>query len=103
MRTLFDSPAAHARATDPATSHEAAASISRAHVTAAQDAILISLRMRGPMTDEAIYEVVSKLIQISPSGCRTRRAELVDAGKVIATGFGETARGRKCQIWSAVP
>lgn len=101
---------AHARRSDPDTSHDAADSI--ADLTAKQQAVLSVLKMVGPQTDAMLDEVyermrVNRQLDVplqSPSGIRSRRAELVARGLVISTG--ETVRlasGRSAIVWAAAP
>jgi len=94
---------AHARRTDPQTSHEAARSVER--IRERQQAVLDLLRRRGPMCDEEIartYAGVAGLPAQSPSGLRTRRAELVDMGLVEDSGERVTlASGRRSIRWQA--
>lgn len=93
---------ARARITDPETSHQAAASVR--DMSRTQEIILNILKMRGPMTDEQIFEQWDMNISghVSPSGLRSRRAELVRQGLVHNTGLTQAnATGRKCTIWSA--
>ena len=93
-----------ARNTDPHTSHEAAASQSADKIRESQAAILEVLREHGPTADFLIYEYVTGTgVKISPSGCRTRRKELVDRRLVRDSGKrNTTASGRKTIIWEAV-
>jgi hypothetical protein len=97
---------AHARGSDPATSHAAAASLT--DLRASQMAVLGLLLSLGPMTDETLaghYKRASEndeLPKQSSSGLRTRRAELVDAGLVLASGrFEHLTSGRKAIVWKA--
>ena len=94
---------AHARSTDPATSHEAAASVGEGKMYASQQAVLSALRVRGPMTDPEI----ARQITIhgdgqvhSESRLRTARKELVDKGMVHAAGIDRTGP-RRVTIWKA--
>lgn len=89
---------AKARRTDPATSHEAA--ISLGDLTEAQRAIFRVVSER-PRTDEEIYAVLVAIRQpMSPSGCRTRRSELVDAGLIEDSGQHKlTGSGHKSIVW----
>ena len=93
---------AHARNTDPQTSHDAAASVT--NVTETKRAIL-NLLQNAITDDELIdrfYEYMdSGLVRhASPSGIRSRRKELVDAGLVYDTGLrGKTPSGRSSIIW----
>lgn len=93
---------AHARRTDPRTSLEAADSVKR--IRKSQKVILDLLKKYAGLTDEDIFEYVAPMYAISPSGCRSRRAELVTSGLVRDTGRrGVTKSGRKTIIWEAVP
>jgi hypothetical protein len=93
-----------ARTTDPTTSHAAAASIGQASITATQQVILSLLfTKRGDeeLTDR-YYNLVSsgRAPNASPSGIRSRRAALVDAGLVEDTGDRvKTASGRQAIVW----
>lgn len=92
----------HARSTDPQTSHDAARSVSNLKIV--QDKICELLTT--PKTDSALihdYERLEDAPRASQSGLRTRRAELVDAGRVRATGDYETLpSGRRATLWVAV-
>lgn len=102
-------PHEKARTTDPETSFEAAASVTK--VRASQEAILGILRDHGPLTDEQIALVYENRVKQgadvprqSPSGLRTRRDELVKQGKVRdSEERGTTASGRRTIIWELVP
>lgn len=91
---------ARARSTDPGTSHEAAASVG--DLTEAQQKVL-EIITEHPRTDEEIYAVVvARGIQMSVSGTRTRRSELVDAGLVEDSGQRKmTSAGRRTIVWRA--
>lgn len=94
--------AAHARLTDPETSHAAAASIDR--LTARRGAVLALLaRFPGGLSDSELVEVYQAKGVIppqSPSGIRTRRSELVDAGLVEYSGNNVTTpSGRSSRVW----
>ena len=78
---------AHARNTDPITSHLAAASVdlSRGQMLVFEEFHAV-LALRGyprPMTDE---ELVGEMSRLSPSGARSRRAELTSMGLLVDTG-----------------
>jgi len=90
-----------ARATDPLTSHEAAASVG--DVRESQRMVLMMLNAVGPGTDEALVEHAGKVgYPISPSGLRTRRSELVRLGLVEDSGERERlASGRRAIVWRA--
>lgn len=94
---------ARARWTDPATSWEAAKSVS--NIRESQWRIWKLLVHLGPMHDEAILRTYERSWgKISPSGCRSRRAELVDLGLVNPTyNYFILPSGRKSVVWRAVP
>lgn len=95
-----------ARATDPQTSHDAAKSVRHETVTRAQIRILTLLCEYGPMTDEEIAQKwhAERNGPISPSGLRTRRAELEHRRFVECWYDGEylarrmTAAGRQSLV-----
>jgi hypothetical protein len=92
-----------ARATDPVTSWEAARSQKVEVVSLWQDFIMDLLGNYGPMTDEELWSGWLIAEGISPSGARTRRAELVAKGLVEDSGKRRlTASGRKSIVWRAV-
>lgn len=97
--TLF----ALARPTDPETSHAAAASLD--DVQESQKQVHRLLRMFGPMTDERLVLMARTTgWNVSPSGLRTRRHELVAAGLVEDTGRRDTlASGRRAIVWAVTP
>jgi hypothetical protein len=97
--TLFGGPVA--RRSDPETSWQAARSVDPLKLRATQREILWVLRNWGPLTDEEIAVLVGPDSQ-SPSGLRTRRRELVDAGLVVDTGRRRKSRsGRAMIVWAA--
>jgi len=52
------------------------------------------------MTDEQLVERFASMdIAASPSGIRSRRAELVRAGQVIEDGESKTRAGNTCSVW----
>lgn len=95
---------AHARTTDPETSHEAAASVM--NIRQSQQAIYQVLKEHGPMDDVQLvdlYEILPGLPRQSASGIRTRRSELVEMGRVGWTGVKiPLASGRKARLWEAL-
>lgn len=106
---LFSAPAvepvAHARRTDPATSHAAARSLDAATLRQSQTAVLETIRRYGPLSD---VELVTRYDQLaramrwplqSDSGIRSRRAELVGRGLVVPVGETKLASGRKAITW----
>jgi len=103
MSDQLDLFGAHARTTDPQTSHQAARSV---NVTRGQRIVLNEFLMYHHMTDEQLIEVL-KIRQgscpdarLSDSGARSRRAELVAIGILKDTGRRTTtAANRKTTIW----
>jgi hypothetical protein len=97
---------AYARREDPWTSWAAARSQNAIDLRRSQMAILSLLSFIGPSTDERIadeYNKRSDLPKQLPSGLRTRRKELVDAGRVCDTGRVAPLRtGRRGIVWAAV-
>lgn len=102
--SLFDATP-KARASDPDTSHEAAPDPGtrrgQERMTAGQEIVLAALRDTGPVTDEALVECLAG--RLSPSGVRTRRAELERLGRVVRVGESVTASGRRAIVWGATP
>jgi hypothetical protein len=97
-------PEPAARLFDPATSHAAARSVNRDRLRDTQRAILTMLVMRGGMTDEEIAKAWAANMseQVSPSGLRTRRSELVNTGRVKDSGERrKLATGRSAIVWVA--
>jgi hypothetical protein len=98
-----DEPRAHARRTDPSTSKAAAASVRG--IRESQQYVLGLFRKFGPMTDERLALRVMEdpaHLNLSPSGIRTRRSELVTLRLVKFSGRCETlATGRKARVWEA--
>jgi predicted ArsR family transcriptional regulator len=91
-----------ARNTDPQTSHEAAARVS--NTSATQRTILQLLAF--PRSDEELVRAFEELAKsgladyASPSGIRTRRAELTDMGYVEDSELRtKTASGRTAIVW----
>lgn len=107
MSTMNLFEQAHARRSDPATSHQAAAGVTNLGRT--RDAILMILRSFGPANDEQIFKSYSVMFdrgffipRSSPSGLRSRRSELVRLGLVEDSGkTAPTISGRLSTIWRA--
>lgn len=101
-------PKPAARRTDPGTSHAAAATVRG--VTETREHILEVLAyLDQGATDEQIAEVYDQRVRagawrpVSPSGLRTRRAELVDLGMVRDSGRTRlTESGRRSVVWARV-
>jgi hypothetical protein len=99
--TLFSTFQAAARSGDLETSHEAARSVKN---TASVRAAILRILEHGPHTDEQIaYRYENEhpsLPMVSPSGLRSRRAELVDDGQVVDSGERrKTTSGRNAICW----
>ena len=95
---------AHARNTDPETSHQAAKSLSVASVTDTQRAILKLLKRRS-MNDEQLFDAFFQGAEngswkhASMSGVRSRRSELERLGWVKDVGITKTRFGRAAILW----
>lgn len=101
-------PRAHARKTDPHTSHAAASSVT--NLRRSQKAVYDCLLIYGPMHDKDLWRRYYKEMMgghhnwpwLSESGVRTRRSELVDTGWVKDTGRTEKLEsGRNATVWEA--
>lgn len=92
-------PVAHARNTDPVTSHQAAATVSK-KLTDLQVQVRVELGAAGRavLTD---FELES-LCGSHGSTFRTRRAELVERGLVVDSGRKKLINGSNRIIWVAV-
>lgn len=101
-------PAAHARSTDPITSHEAATSV-ESKIRWSQRAVRECFGKKGEMTDRVLCAVYPRYHstgsydwpQQSPSGLRTRRHELTEQGVIVDSGRAEIYAGsnRRHIIW----
>lgn len=87
-----------ARRTDPETSHAAAANVK--NLRASHRRVIQLFRSYGPMTDqEALEAAIADGWKVSPSGLRSRRAEVTpprgrgirDSGRKRKTQFSENA------------
>lgn len=84
---------AHARRTDPATSHEAAAAVSM-RVTDLELKVLAALVLRGPSTSHQLAEYMGEsLVTVSP-----RMAPLEARGMVVRAG-----RADRRTLWEVTP
>lgn len=101
---------AHARATDPETSHEAAADVSR-RLTANQEAVLRLFRRNRLMTDVGLLAMYAEAYkrsgshfwpQQSPSGLRTRRKELTTQRWLRDSGERALVGGRHHIVWGII-
>ena len=91
----------HTRWSDPLTSHAAARSV--IHVRESQQFILSVLQVDGPLTDEELFAAVThRGRRISPSGCRTRRSELVKLDLICDSNKRKRlSSGRFSIVWMA--
>lgn len=97
----------NARRTDPETSWWAAKSVANLRPT---QLMILRLLSYQAGTDEQIAEGYQLLVDndlvppVSPSGLRSRRAELVDLGYVFDSGLRATlTTGRKAIVWQITP
>lgn len=97
------------RNSDPETSQQAAKSIAKENLSASRQAILGLFQKYGPMIDEDVAARYSILAGegsapfLSPSGLRSRRSELCQAGYLEDSGGrGKTQSGRASIIWKLV-
>lgn len=94
---------AHARWSDPVTSHAAAKSLSEEKLRESQEAVLGVFRLwHTPMDDPLMIERYRGSVTPwqSPSGLRTRRKELVDLGYLEDSGERFIMpSGRKSIVW----
>ena len=101
-QVIYSNTTPRARNTDPTTSHNAAASVATDTVTRTQALILEALRAHGPLTDEQLCQRIAQVERkyLAVSGIRTRRSELVKAGRVIDTGDRQPMlSGRPAIVW----
>jgi hypothetical protein len=97
---------ARARTSDPDTSHAAAKSVKK--MTLVQSRVWAMFGRVSSMTDVAMIDMWGKerrrfpdsYPQVSDSGLRTRRRELVDQGYLKDSGLRQTLpSGRKAILW----
>ena len=94
---------AHARSSDPETSHEAAASIKDIAATQFKVWMLFSAFPDGATDEELLRRARQTGLLISDSGLRTRRSELVSKGLVEWSGEKRTTvSGRSTRVWRLV-
>jgi hypothetical protein len=98
MKDKWD-PVAHARRTDPSTSHEAAAEVTK-KLTAYQESVMNLFLIRGEMTDVDLQNYYGLS---AGSTFRTRRSELVKMGKLRNSGRKRVQDGSNRIIWEIVP
>lgn len=100
-------PTAHARTSDPSTSHAAAASLTSDVIRRSQAEVLTVLTELGEATDAQLVArytalaLAERVTGQSQSGVRTRRKELVRAEKVVDSGRRERMpSGRQAIVWT---
>lgn len=109
-RHPLETPVAHARATDPQTSHDAAASVT--HISELKMEILKALKIKGPMRHDELTKYIrnEKKIAVSESSVRSRCADLVKKDKLVKAlkdGNGKLVKTempthRAGQVWIAL-
>lgn len=94
-----------ARHSDPQTSHEAASKVSNVEQVRIAIYNILDANPEG-LTDSQIQRIYDKARPklrwplASDSGLRSRRAELVEQGRVAHSGkYGVTESGRKTIVW----
>lgn len=104
----LNEPVAHARRTDPTTSHEAAASVT--NLRHSQRAVLDAIEMfADPIGDEELVTWYGRLHRERPeqfprqgaAGIRSRRAEI--AHLLTHVGYTTTITGRRARVWQVNP
>lgn len=90
----------YARKTDPATSHEAAASTPE-YILSRIETYVLAIFLKGvDLTDEELITIMQNNgYPGTPSGIRTARKELAKIGKIVVAGYGKSKYGRTMQIW----
>ena len=94
------------RRTDPATSVDAADSITEETLADSKDEVLYLLASYGPLADHELIEHHGREVRLfgvrqwSPSRLRTARNELQVQGKVREVGGTKTPSGRHAILWA---
>lgn len=96
---------AHARSTDPETSHSAARTATKT-LTVVKGRIIALLQIQGALTDEELCKVYHQTwpdSETTDQSIRSRRSELVASGNVAFSGdYGYTFSGNKSRRWQVV-
>lgn len=97
----YKEPARMTRRYDPITSYQAAATVD---LTKGQKIVMSAFRVSNNMTDDELIAQVERLkLKLSPSGCRSRRKELVELGLLRDSGVkAKTASGRQTIVWELI-
>lgn len=105
---MSPAPQAHARTTDPHTSHQAAATVT--DITRLQANVLALFHHQGDMTDAELIDLYRQMADggdyppASESGIRTRRSELVALRRLTDTGRRAlTPANRRCIVFGLTP
>jgi len=98
---MSDDLQAHARRSDPQTSHDAAASIRSASIETLRALVMQTIEAWGACDDTELVARIGRSGSVySPSGIRTRRRELTDDGLIVDTGMRvKLASGRMAIVW----
>lgn len=92
------------RRTDPSTSWIAARMLAADTTRKTYDRIAVILSREALTDEELVYRISLADAFVSPSGVRSRRAELAEAGWVRDTGERRnTKAGRPAIVWEWVP
>lgn len=105
MQSIRTPVKAKVRRRDPQTSWDAAISQSPEATQRLYAAIHRVLTVRGPMTDDELLHTFERLkFAHTPSGVRSRRKELVEAGWIRDSGTKRSSdAGSPSIVWEAVP
>jgi hypothetical protein len=96
----------HARASDPKTSHQAAASIDHFGLKPVEQT-LIRILSNEICTDETLYEKYMDYVDMglcklyTPQAIRTIRVQMWRKNLLHVTGVGKNKAGRNARLWTA--
>jgi hypothetical protein len=96
----------HARASDPTTSHQAAASIDHFNLKPVEQVIL-NILSTEICTDETLYEKYRAYVHMgavksyTPQGIRTVRVQMWRNNLIHVSGIGKNSAGRNARLWTA--
>jgi hypothetical protein len=95
----------HARATDPVTSHLAAASVDLTNLKPAEQTLIGIIKRHPNLNDDQIYERYLDLVALgmaklyTPQAIRTIRVNLWRDDFIHVAGVAVNSRGSKARIW----
>jgi len=95
----------HARATDPVTSHLAAASVDLTNLKPAEQTLIGIIKRYPNLNDDQIYERYLDLVALgmaklyTPQAIRTIRVNLWRDDFIHVAGVAVNSRGSKARIW----